>query len=77
LWDKIVNNQEDQKKTIIFVNSYYEYIKLRNFFKKNESIVKCISEYTAKPKIQKIMAYFNRGQLPLVMITERAYYFNM
>ena len=82
-------------KTVIFVNSYYEYIKLRNYFKlvfikyhlnllslknlfrKSNSFVQNVCEYTPKSTIQSRLSQFNKKTIPFLLFSERAYFFKM
>ena len=41
------------------------------------SPVTCISEYTELKKAQKAMKAFSKGEIRYLLMTERAYYFNM
>ena len=36
-----------------------------------------ISEYTDKKKIQSRLSKFNKKEIPYLLISERAYYFNL
>ena len=94
IWLKI-NDRQDIFKTVIFVNSYYEYIRLRNYFKyiimilivwivlhffffrKTNSFVQFICEYTSKSTVQSRLSQFNKKNIPFLLFSERAYFFKM
>lgn len=83
LWVKLYDVKDNdghghRKRSVIFVSSYYEYLRLQVYFKKTEcKDVVCVSEYTTKGKLQRALTKWNRGDIAFLLLTERAYYFNM
>lgn len=84
MWPKLYDPKDNdrhqhRKRTLIFVSSYYEFLRLKQYFAKTEvdSYVSLVSEYSAKKKVQQALTRFNRGDTPFLLLTERAYYFNM
>jgi U3 small nucleolar RNA-associated protein 25 len=53
-WEKL-RDDENLQKFVIFTSTYFEFVKLRNFFVENNSEVTCVSEYSDKEKAKKIM----------------------
>lgn len=62
---------------MIFASSYFEFVRLRNYFKDINSPVTCISEYTDMYKAKKLMKKFKSGSIRYLLITERAYHFRI
>ncbi|KAL4434767.1 hypothetical protein ABPG74_017187 [Tetrahymena malaccensis] len=75
IWDDW--NKEEMDGSVIFVSSYFEYIKLKSMFVKQNAPVFGICEYTKKRDVQKRIAQFKNGTLPYLMQTERAYFFDV
>jgi len=64
-----------EKQTLIFIPSYYDFVRLRNYLKKeNESFVQ-IHEYADKGKVAKARNLFFLGQKKLMLLTERFYFY--
>ncbi|GMR41715.1 hypothetical protein PMAYCL1PPCAC_11910, partial [Pristionchus mayeri] len=62
--------------TAIFIPSYYDYVRIRNLFKKDtESFVQC-HEYAPQNKITRARDLFYHGEKKLMLITERFHHFN-
>ncbi|CAD8174510.1 unnamed protein product [Paramecium octaurelia] len=78
LWNDIENNKGSQfKKTLIFVQSYFDFVALKGHFKRINSNCECVSEYTKKSKVQSIISKFKDGRIQYIMMTERAYFFEI
>lgn len=57
---------------LIFVPSYYDFVRLRNHMKReNDSFAQC-HEYAATGKVAKARQMFLRGQRKFLLITERS-----
>lgn len=72
------------ERYLIFTSSYFEFVKLKSFFEKVNAPVNCsliqaefISEHTKKPKVQSRISRFNSREFRFMVITERAYYFEI
>jgi U3 small nucleolar RNA-associated protein 25 len=72
-WSKV--KEELPKNTIIFVSSYYEYVRLKSYFEENDPGVLCVSEYTPKPERQRAVAHVANGTNKALCVTERLMYF--
>ncbi|CAD8087003.1 unnamed protein product [Paramecium sonneborni] len=78
LWNDIENNKSSQfQKTLIFVQSYFDFVALKGHFKRINSNCECVSEYTKKNKVQSIISKFKDGRIQYILITERAYFFEI
>lgn len=62
---------------VIFVNNYFEFVKLKSHFKKANSPVAFISEYTERYKVKTKLKNFNSGVYQYILISERAHYFRI
>lgn len=62
-----------EQNTFIFIPSYFDFVRLRNYFKKhNESFVQ-VHEYAEKGKVAKARNMFVLGQRKLMLMTERLF----
>ncbi|CAH3122133.1 unnamed protein product [Porites lobata] len=61
--------------TAIFVPSYFDFVRLRNYFKREGIQCAQISEYSQKKDIQRARTYFLQGKRPFLLFTERFYFF--
>jgi len=61
--------------TLIFISSYFDFVRLRNFLKReNEDIVQ-LHEYAEKGKVAKARQLFILGHRKLMLLTERFYFY--
>jgi len=61
--------------TAIFVPSYFDFVRLRNYFKREAIECAQISEYSQQKEIQRARNYFQQGKRPFLLFTERFYFF--
>ncbi|XP_078352383.1 U3 small nucleolar RNA-associated protein 25 homolog [Oculina patagonica] len=61
--------------TAIFVPSYFDFVRLRNYFKREAIECAQISEYSQPKEIQRARTYFQQGKRPFLLFTERFYFF--
>lgn len=61
--------------TAIFVPSYFDFVRLRNYFKREAIECAQISEYSQPKQIQRARTYFRQGKQPFLLFTERFYFF--
>ncbi|XP_077998956.1 U3 small nucleolar RNA-associated protein 25 homolog [Glandiceps talaboti] len=61
--------------TLIFVPSYFDYVRLRNRFRKEEINFAQICEYTKQSNISRARIYFYEKKRPLMLYTERFHFF--
>ena len=76
LW-KNIRKDKKYNKSLIIVNNYLIYKKLKNYLREKYSPVGFISEHTPKNKIQGVFAKFNTGAYEYILITERMLYFDI
>ena len=55
--------------------SYFDFVKLKGFFKRKKAQVAMISEYTPKKEAQRLRSLFEEKEVPVIMVTERALVF--
>ena len=60
---------------VVFCSSYFEFVRLKNWFETEEPGVVAISEYTSKPDRQRYLSYVQNDTSRAVLLTERLVYF--
>src|SRR5204863_9406292 len=65
----------EQTGTLVFLPTYHSYIRLRNHLDTLESPFGHISEYTPLQDLSRARSFFATGKFPLMLLTERAYFF--
>lgn len=73
-WDDL-HNKESNTKVVIFVSSYFEYVKLKTFLQRVNASAEYVCEHTSKNKVQSRIAKFNTDQFRILLMTERSFYF--
>lgn len=61
---------------LIFVSSYFDYVRLRNFLKAEDAAFAGLSEYAAPKQAARGRSLFADGRLPLALLTERSHFYN-
>lgn len=61
---------------LIFVASYYDYVRLRNFLREQEVQVAALSEYAAPKEAARARSLFLDGRLHVALLTERSHFYN-
>ncbi|RMX40576.1 hypothetical protein pdam_00016584 [Pocillopora damicornis] len=61
--------------TAIFVPSYFDFVRLRNYFKREGIDCAQISEYSQPKEIKRTRTHFQQGKRPFLLFTERFYFF--
>ncbi|XP_068729178.1 U3 small nucleolar RNA-associated protein 25 homolog isoform X2 [Montipora capricornis] len=61
--------------TAIFVPSYFDFVRLRNYFKREAIDCAQISEYSQHKEIQRARTFFKQGRRRFLLFTERFYFF--
>jgi len=70
------NVKEDlSPQSVVFVESYLEYVRVREYLEEYDPGVLCVSEYTPKPQRQRSFAYVKSAKNKALCITERLIYF--
>ena len=64
-----------QKHTLIFIPSYYDFVRLRNYAVREELSHVCVSEYERVSETSRSRARFFHGQRDLMLYTGRAHFF--
>ena len=62
-------------KSIIFVQNYFEYVRLKAYLDENDPGVSCLCEYTPKPERQRAISLWSSTSCKALCITERLLYF--
>jgi U3 small nucleolar RNA-associated protein 25 len=63
------------ERTLIFVPSYFDFIRLRNYFKSERLNFGMVTEYTERREIDKFRSQFENGRIDYLFVTERFWYF--
>ncbi|XP_049714029.1 U3 small nucleolar RNA-associated protein 25 homolog [Elephas maximus indicus] len=61
--------------TLIYVPSYFDFVRLRNYFKKEELNFTHICEYTKKSGISRARQFFLQGEKQFLLLTERFHFY--
>ncbi|KAM4040529.1 U3 small nucleolar RNA-associated protein 25 homolog [Anomaloglossus baeobatrachus] len=75
--DKILPQYRDaiMSHTLIYIPSYFDYVRLRNYFKKEELNFTHICEYTDKSGISRARQHFLKGERQFLLVTERFHFY--
>ena len=74
LW-KDIYEDNTSGYTVLLVPNYFDYVKLKAYFKSRNAQVAMISEYTEKRECQRQRTAYELKEVPVLMITERALVF--
>ncbi|XP_028344294.1 U3 small nucleolar RNA-associated protein 25 homolog isoform X5 [Physeter macrocephalus] len=61
--------------TLIYVPSYFDFVRLRNYFKKEELNFTHICEYTRKSGVSRARHFFLQGEKQFLLLTERFHFY--
>ena len=61
--------------TLIYIPSYFDYVRLRNYMKKEEINFASICEYTSKSEMSRARHFFQNGERQFVLFTERFHFY--
>lgn len=61
--------------TLVYVPSYFDFVRLRNYFKKEEVNFTHICEYTKKSAISRARHFFLQGEKQFLLFTERFHFY--
>jgi len=75
IWSKLYESLK--MYTILYVPSYFDFVRLRKYFKETETSIGYISEYTNKKTCQSQRALFETKRFRFLMYTERAHFFEL
>ncbi|XP_075060292.1 U3 small nucleolar RNA-associated protein 25 homolog [Mixophyes fleayi] len=75
--DKILPQYRDaiMSHTLIYIPSYFDYVRLRNYFNKEELNFTHICEYTDRPGISRARQFFLKGERQFLLVTERFHFY--
>ncbi|NXV10077.1 DIEXF factor, partial [Cettia cetti] len=75
--DKVLPEYRDaiMSHTLIYVPSYFDYVRLRNFFKKEDLNFTHICEYTKKAAVCRARRFFLKGEKQFLLFTERFHFY--
>ncbi|XP_048339451.1 U3 small nucleolar RNA-associated protein 25 homolog isoform X2 [Sphaerodactylus townsendi] len=75
--DKVLPEYRDavMSHTLIYIPSYFDYVRLRNYFKKEDLSFMHICEYTDKSGISRARHFFLKGQKQFLIFTERFHFY--
>eukprot|EP01100_Stratorugosa_tubuloviscum_P008813 TRINITY_DN367_c4_g1_i2.p1 TRINITY_DN367_c4_g1~~TRINITY_DN367_c4_g1_i2.p1 ORF type:complete len:369 (+),score=103.02 TRINITY_DN367_c4_g1_i2:147-1253(+) len=64
-----------QPNTLIFIPSYFDFVRIRNLFLKEEVDCEFLHEYTTRKDVKKSKKKFATGKSPYIIYTERVHFF--
>ncbi len=73
VWPKI---REASTGQLLFVPSYFDLVRVRNFLRKEAASFVVLSEYTTPQDMSRARNYFNDGRRRVLLYTERCHFYN-
>ncbi|NXY52675.1 DIEXF factor, partial [Callaeas wilsoni] len=75
--DKVLPEYRDaiMSHTLIYIPSYFDYVRLRNHFKKEDLNFTHICEYTKKAAVCRARRFFLKGEKQFLLFTERFHFY--
>lgn len=75
--DKVLPQYRDSvmSHTFIYVPSYFDFVRLRNYLKKEEVNFTNISEYSQRSEVSKARHYFQKGDIQFLLFSERFHFY--
>ncbi|XP_043818587.1 U3 small nucleolar RNA-associated protein 25 homolog [Dromiciops gliroides] len=75
--DKILPQYQDavMSHTLIYVPSYFDFVRLRNYFKREELNFTHICEYTERSGVSRARHFFLQGERQFLLFTERFHFY--
>ncbi|KAG0280925.1 rRNA-binding ribosome biosynthesis protein utp25 [Linnemannia exigua] len=64
-----------QTHTMIYVPSYFDFVRLRNYFSENKYSFAAICEYTSNANVSRARSSFFHGEVSFLLYTERFHFF--
>ncbi|ORX38416.1 hypothetical protein BD324DRAFT_620775 [Kockovaella imperatae] len=72
----LVKSAMTRQNTLIVVPSYFDFVRLTNYLRKNETIsFAAISEYSSNTEISRARTEFFKGKKPFLILTERFHFY--
>lgn len=73
VWPKV---REGSAGQLLFVPSYFDLVRVRNFLRKEAASFVVLSEYTTPQDMSRARNYFNDGRRRVLLYTERCHFYN-
>lgn len=75
--DKVLPQYRDSamSHTLIYIPSYFDYVRLRNYMKKEELDFASICEYSSRSEVSRARHFFQKGNKQFVLFTERFHFY--
>ncbi|KAB5582183.1 hypothetical protein PHYPO_G00184240 [Pangasianodon hypophthalmus] len=75
--DKVLPQYRDSvmSHTLIYVPSYFDFVRLRNFLKKEDVSFSVISEYSERSEVSRARHYFSKGEKQFLLFSERFHFY--
>lgn len=75
--DKILPQYKDSvmSHTLIYVPSYFDFVRLRNYLKKKDVSFASISEYSERSEVSRARHYFQKGEKQFLLFSERFHFY--
>ncbi|KAF7665298.1 hypothetical protein LDENG_00144650 [Lucifuga dentata] len=75
--DKVLPQYRDSvmSHTLIYIPSYFDYVRLRNHMKKEEINFVSICEYSSKSEVSQARHFFQKGDKQFLLFTERFHFY--
>ena len=62
---------------LVYIPSYFDFIRIRNSFEKDEIKFLTLSEYTERSEARKVRNFFEAREFPIMLFTERRLVFKI
>ncbi|XP_051941685.1 U3 small nucleolar RNA-associated protein 25 homolog [Hippocampus zosterae] len=75
--DKVLPQYRDSvmSHTLIYIPSYFDYVRLRNYLKKQEMNFVSVCEYSSKSEVSRARHFFLKGDKQFMLFTERFHFY--
>ncbi|XP_077477579.1 U3 small nucleolar RNA-associated protein 25 homolog [Stigmatopora argus] len=75
--DKVLPQYKDSvmSHTLIYIPSYFDYVRLRNYMKKEDMNFASVCEYSSKSEVSRARHYFLEGDKQFMLFTERFHFY--
>nr|KAG5711361.1 hypothetical protein BaRGS_006058 [Batillaria attramentaria] len=70
-----LHREKDMKQTLIYIPSYFDFVRLRNYFKKEVISFVHINEYASSKGIRRARIEFRRRRAHFLLYTERLHFY--
>ncbi|XP_047316686.1 U3 small nucleolar RNA-associated protein 25 [Impatiens glandulifera] len=71
---KIINTTEGG--VMLFISSYFEFVRLRNYLKSQEASICLLGDYTKQSDISRARIWFYQGTRKIMLYTERSHFYH-